>query len=661
MGPTDFATIYNVTPLWNNNIDGTGVTIAVISDSNINKQDVADFRSIFNLPANVPVITIPPGSTDPGLQVNGDEVEAVLDVEWSGAVAKGATINLIASKSTGTTFGGDLSAEYVVDFPNSTNTNTSTGLAPILSESFGECELGLGTSGNAFYNTLWSQAAAEGITVLISAGDNGSSGCDIQQVSGVPTQPAQFGLAVNGVASTPFNVAVGGTDFNDFNNFCTFWNPCNGSANAPLTGASAITYIPETTWNDSCTNSVFITGFNNEFGTDAQAVCNNTTIESNGLVEPVGASGGKSACTVSDGNTVASCSGGYAKPAFQNGVSPSTDTTRDIPDVSMFAGDGEVSSSFYIVCERDFSGVGGQPCSLTDQVFLEVGGTSVSTQAFAGVMALVVQKNGLARQGNANVEMYSLAKAEFTANCNANSPPPGTCVFNDVTTGTIAMPCATGSPECTTNAAGLQPWTRDAKRPTPTMLVTLACAFFIGILLIFFRGKSRIWTTAMALLAVVALTANAGCGGNGGGGGGGGGGGTPDFGIQSGFNAGAGYDLATGLGSVNVTNLVNAAGWATAAPEAPNFKTPITPSPVRLARYNNWQPAGRAIAITFAFFLGILLLGFRQRSRRLNAAMALVAFAFLTLTVGLTRIHRAGAAGSHAANSSFARFVANRN
>ena len=665
VGPTDLATIYNITPLLNGGINGTGVTIAIMSDSNINLQDVSDFRSQFGLPVNVPVVTIPPGSSDPGVQVNGDEIEAILDVEWSGAVAQGATINLVTSASSGTTFGGDLSAEYVVDFPNSTHTSTSTGFAPILSESFGECELGLGTSGNTFYNTLWSQAATEGITVLVSAGDNGSSGCDVQQVSGPPTQAAEFGLAVNGIASTPFNVAVGGTDFNDFNNFCASWNPCNGSNNNPITGASAISYIPETTWNDSCTNSVFITGFNSEFGSDAQTVCNNATIEANGLVVPVGASGGKSACTTSDGSTVASCAGGNPKPTFQDGVSPSTDTTRDIPDVSMFAGDGEISSSFYIVCERDFSGIDGQACNLDNGVFLSVGGTSVSTQVFAGVMALVVQKNSLARQGDANNVMYSLAKAEFASNCNANSPPPGTCVFNDVTTGTIAMPCASGSVDCIVNAAGVQPVARQVKRPTITTLVTLVCVLCVGVLLICFRGTSRIWTTAIGLLAIVAFTVNAGCGGSGNGGGGGGGGGTVAFGVESGYNAGTGYDLATGLGSVNVTNLVNASGWATAVPpNVPNVGTPIAPSLARRLQDRDWQPAGRAIAMTFAFCLGILLLGYRQRSRRTNAAMTVIALAFLMLTAGLTRVHGLGVPGSRgavSANPALARSMANRN
>lgn len=166
VGPYDFATIYGITPLWNASpaVDGTGVTIAIVSASDINITDVNQFRALFGLPAINFLKVIPTGSTDPGVvgpTSNGgpdgdeDETEAAFDVEWSGAVAKNAKIDLVASKDTTTTAGIDLSAEYIVN----------QKLAPILSESYGQCELGLGSSGNAFYNNLWSQAAAEGITV----------------------------------------------------------------------------------------------------------------------------------------------------------------------------------------------------------------------------------------------------------------------------------------------------------------------------------------------------------------------------------------------------------------------------------------------------------------------------------------------------------------
>ncbi len=109
VGPTDFATIYNVLPLWKaaTPTDGTGVTIAVVGETNINLQDVADFRAMFGLPPNVPNIIL--NGPDPGITAY-DETEADLDVQWSGAVAKGATIDLVVSETTESTVGTDLSA-----------------------------------------------------------------------------------------------------------------------------------------------------------------------------------------------------------------------------------------------------------------------------------------------------------------------------------------------------------------------------------------------------------------------------------------------------------------------------------------------------------------------------------------------------------------------
>jgi subtilase family serine protease len=158
LGPYDFATIYNVLPLWNVGIDGAGQTIAIVAASNINIQDVRDFRNLFGLPAKDPVIIV--NGPDPGVVQNQNgnrlETEADSDVEWAGAVARGATIDLVVSKSTNSTFGADLSAEYIVNH----------NLAPILSGSYSFCELTLGTAGNQFHNMLWQQAAAQGITVF---------------------------------------------------------------------------------------------------------------------------------------------------------------------------------------------------------------------------------------------------------------------------------------------------------------------------------------------------------------------------------------------------------------------------------------------------------------------------------------------------------------
>jgi subtilase family serine protease len=471
VGPYDFATIYNVAPLWNATpaIDGTGQTIAIVGETDINPQDVADFRNYFGLPP-VTLNVIHDGPA-PGILSNGEETESDLDVEWSSAVAKGATIDFVVAQSTETTPGIDLAALYIID----------NNLAPVMSESYGFCELGLGTAGNQAFNAMWEQAAAQGITVMISAGDNGAAGCDNFNALG----PAQFGLQVSGFASTPFNVAVGGTDFYDLTNASLYWN----NSNASTTQASAISYIPETTWDDSCTNPVF--GVLLGFSTNAETNCNNGQLIQFGFVNVIGGSGGKSNCTTSNGQNPSSCAVGYPKPSWQVGPGVPADGVRDIPDVSLFAASGSPSGSFYIVCEADQ--VSGSSCDPTNPntQFIGIGGTSASAPAFAGVMALVNQQNPTPHgQGNANYVLYKLAAQQNAASCNSTNGSGASCVFNDVTTGTIAMPCAAGSPDCTVNTPGHQ------------------------------------------------------------------------YGILNGYSTGTAYDLATGLGSVNVKNLVTK--WNTA-------------------------------------------------------------------------------------------------
>lgn len=432
VGVYDFATIYNVLPLWNAvpAIDGTGQTIAIVGRTNINVQDIIDFRNLFGLPTNSPPQIILDGP-DPGI-VRGDETEADLDVEWSGAVAKGANIDLVVSQSTETTDGVDLSALYIVDH----------NLAPVMSESYGQCEFNMGAAENQFYNNLWQQAAAQGITVFVSSGDNGSAGCDFELDQGLqPPQPAQYGLAVSGIASTPYNVAVGGTDFNDYFNASTYWNPTNGST----TQESAKGYIPETTWNASCSNA-FLEDPRFRLSTNPETNCNNGGIP--GLVVATGGSGGVSSCTAPTGTTTASCAGGYTKPAWQAAPGVPNDGMRDLPDVSLFASGG-FFDSFYIMCEADITN--GTPCSSSS--FAGVGGTSVSSPAFAGLLALVNQKTG-ERQGNANYVLYGLAAKQSSANCNSTTGPASTCVFNDITSGTIAIPCVGGSPNCTPSNPG---------------------------------------------------------------------------------------------------------------------------------------------------------------------------------------------------------------
>jgi subtilase family serine protease len=470
VGPADFAKIYNIPTT----ATGAGQNIAIVGQSNINLQDVADFRNIFGLPANAPQVIL--NGPDPGL-VSGDETESDLDVEWAGAVAPQAHIIFVTTQTTNTDFvaGVDASAQYIVD----------NNVAPILSESYGSCEAGLGTAGNAFYNSLWQQAAAEGITVVIAAGDNGSAGCD-PALPPANQNAATQGLDVSGFASTPFNVALGGTDFDDAANQATYWNANNASG----TQASAKGYIPETTWNDSCAGKVPNT-------------C--TTVNSNGTDLVAGSGGSSSVYT-----------GPLLKPSWQTGFG---DANRDIPDVSLFSSDG-FNRSFYIVCESDQNITGDIGCNLTKFTstapfhdFQAVGGTSAATPTFAAIVALINQKTGQ-RQGNVNYVLYSLAKNEIFANCNSSSftnptvPPPATCVFQDITKGNVSVACVGGSSGCSNTS-------------------TAANQFGI-------------------------MTK----------------GGTPAFGTA------VGYDLATGLGSVNVANLLNA--WASPS-RTPSTTTLVIP------------------------------------------------------------------------------------
>ena len=480
VGPQDFAKIYNVP---NATFEGTGQSIAIVAQTNINIQDVRDFRSIFGLPANDPQIIL--NGADPGL-VSGDEGEADLDVEWSGAVAPKAKIIMVATPFTDTDgLGGvDLSAEYIVD----------NNVAPVMSDSYGSCEANLGTNGNAFYNALWQQAAAEGITVSVSAGDNGSAGCDNPNSE----TSAADGIAVSGLASTPYNVAMGGTDFDQANMQSTFWDTCAGTP--CTTGAlSAKGYIPEITWNDSCAAAA-TTG---SLTTCASATATSTSAPLN----IVAGSGGPSSKYTK------------AQAPWQTGFG---DAARDLPDVSLFSSDGQ-NGSFYITCESDLDIPGDTGCNLTNfssekngpfHDFQAIGGTSAAAPAFAGIMALVNQKTGQ-RQGNANVTLYAMAKSETFSSCNSSDGTSGsaantTCVFNDVTKGNNSVPCAGGSMNCSKTASG-----------------------------------------GFGVLA---------------------------SGTTPAFAAGAGYDLATGLGSINVSNLISK--WST--PSLISTSTTLTsaPSPI---------------------------------------------------------------------------------
>jgi subtilase family serine protease len=301
-----------------------------------------------------------------------------------------------------------------------------------MSASYGECELGLGSSGNAAFNSIWQQGAAEGISIMESAGDQGSAGCSNQDVA-APNADG-IGLAVNGMASSPYLTAVGGTDFYWQAAPSTYWNSSSAS-----NGSSAKGYIPEEVWNATCTSSYLVAYFGEP---SAEQTCNDALDSSDYALVAIGAgSGGVSNCTSPTGTTIASCTGGYAKPTWQTGTGVPADGKRDVPDVSLFAAGGlpdGLASSSYLVCET----IGTSTCNYSagdDVEMQEIGGTSASSPAFAGIMALVLQKTGEA-QGLANVELYKFFATENLTNCKSASVKSGnSCIFYDTTLSTNAQ------------------------------------------------------------------------------------------------------------------------------------------------------------------------------------------------------------------------------
>jgi subtilase family serine protease len=421
--PADFAKIYNVQPLYklSTPITGKGQTVVVLEDTNIDPADVATFRSAFGLSSysgTFAQIHPGPGCSNPGK--NGAEGEAALDAEWAGAAAPDAAVKLASCADTATNFGAFIAAQNLLDKANP---------PPIMSLSYLECEANNGPGGNLFMYYLWQQAAAEGVSVFVAAGDGSAAGCDDFNTSPYAT----VGIAANGLASTPYNVATGGTDFLDTVEGAngTYWKNRNST-----TGESAKSYIPEMPWNDSCGSSILFEYFGYP---DGVTFCN-SVIGSN-FLDIVGGSGAPSIV--------------YSKPYWQKGVSGVPgDGVRDLPDVSLFASNGFWSHAI-LFCMSDPK-QGGTPCDYSvpvDAFNNSAGGTSFTAPQFAGIQALINQKAGGA-QGNPNPILYDLARTEYgsvgeLAACNAtNGNAVGSnCIFHDVTVGDNDVPCY-GTNDC---------------------------------------------------------------------------------------------------------------------------------------------------------------------------------------------------------------------
>jgi subtilase family serine protease len=506
VGPTDFATIYNLLPAYQQGITGAGVTVAIAAQSDIDPTVLTTFWTAFGvagakfgLPAqrfsSIPV----PGGTDPHQTSDGNEDEAYLDSEIVGALAPGATIVLVRDANVMN------AAQYVID----------QNLAAVLNVSFGECE-SAEPGANSQISSLWEQGVSEGITITVSSGDAGVAGCTQETDLGTTGDVNSNGFAVNGLASTPYNLAVGGTDFDPTLETQVFW----GTSNQAGTLLSAVAHIPEMAWNDSCANPVIATYFG---AIDPLAFCNTAELgtgssaTANPYIDILGGSGGVSSCTTLDGG--GNCAGGYAQPGWQQGVlGIGSFGARALPDVSLI-------STRWLVCSYDTN-----PCDPTQAPTFTQGtgtvevldGTSAAAPSVAAIIALVdqtqissTQTDG--RQGLVNTTLYSLAANEYSspANltaCNASqgSITNAACIFYDVTAGSNAQPCSVAN--------------YGANTTPPLSYPASTCVHSAN--------------QATGIMGI---------------------GGTQEY------AAGAGYDLATGLGSINAAALI-AAFQAASAP-----------------------------------------------------------------------------------------------
>jgi subtilase family serine protease len=490
--PADLATIYNFNPLFAAGISGQGQTIAVIEDSDVyNPNDWQTFRETFGLnayPGGSFTTGHPGGCPDPGS--TGNDFEAIIDVEWASAAAPSANLLMASCADTTADFGGLIAIRNLVN---------QSDVPAIISLSYAGCETDNGSAFNAAVKAAYLQAVLEGASIFVAAGDDGAAMCDYH------TGPARSGVNVNPLASTVYDVAVGGTDFGDtyLGTSTDYWSQKNGP-----TYGSALSYVPEIPWNSTCASTLIASfeGYATTYGPDG--LCASAIAD--GLLGDYAGSGGPSDCATGtpifrEGGPYpanGTCKG-WPKASWQQVLGNPQDGVRDLPDVSLFASIG-TWGHYYVVCDSDIAN-GGAPCVGAPSDWSGGGGTSFATPIMAGMQALVNQVWG-GRQGNPDPIYYSLAGQEYgtqgdnTCESWATGGPAASCIFYDVTAGDIDVDCA-GPYNC---------YDPEPNGVTP---------------------------------GVLSLS---------------------DKSYQPAFTAGVGWDFATGIGTVNAANLVLNPIWADA-------------------------------------------------------------------------------------------------
>jgi subtilase family serine protease len=464
--PNDMMTMYGIRDIRANGVTGAGITIAVVEDVDMVPDSWNNFVTTFKLDKyngtfnqmNPAAPSGPNNCNDPSVEDFGESGETLLDAEWSTAIAPGANIVVATCSdynadftdySTDNFFGGVfLAADNLI--------NAADGSRPdIISASYGYGEYFTDSPSKSAIDLMWAQADVEGISVFVSTGDSGSNpsfnGGLINGYYGAT------GVDANSFATSPNVTGVGGTDLADIIDGTT---SKYFAATPSVVGGSALSYVPEIPWNESCGNGVAAKSLGYAA---AVGFCNDAIRASFGTGTPGNPYVGEYYENVYQ--TSEAGSGGPSsvnrKPTWQRqifGAAP--DQSRDLPDVSLFAGSfGDntyvaVCSSYY-ACAPDFTAPTDDNPNPAN-VGLS-GGTSLASPMFAGIQALIDQ--GLAArgvpqdQGNAAPTLYALAANEYggankansasLATCNADNGATGTdnCVFHNVTRGSISSGC----------------------------------------------------------------------------------------------------------------------------------------------------------------------------------------------------------------------------
>lgn len=374
--PADFKTIYDgAAPA-----SGYGQTIGIVGRSRTDFDDFRQFNTLTSAALQLPkeVVPVAFGGVDPGPAYTAapaqgvsiaEQSEATLDVTRAGSVAPNASLLLVVASTSSGGIGVD--AQYMVQ--------TTPVPVQVMNISYGACESAAGKAAVQFWDTLFQQAAAEGISVFVSSGDAGASGCE---TAFAQPQSNPRAISPNYICSSSYATCVGGTEFNDAANPSQYWG-LNGPGESSARG-----YIPEGGWNEPLSNST----------------------------PQVAASGGGVSSFIST-------------PSWQKGPGvPSARSGRYTPDVSFSASchDG------YFAC---MAAAGGSCVPDNQGTFHFVGfcGTSASAPSMAGVAALLDENKG-GPQGNLNPDIYAMAQNQPSSfhdatpassgvqNCDLNTP-----------------------------------------------------------------------------------------------------------------------------------------------------------------------------------------------------------------------------------------------